>query len=228
MVSDSLGRLMGIEKSLNERANLELQASNAKQLWLAVQNLSQIIQSKAEDLNEPGNLVSIKNNFDKIQLSAPNNEFIQTILATVSQNALDNGIWSEPDLKDRFQKLKDVCNKVALIDDRGGSLFKYFISYLQSFVIIHPKVDKSKLDEQSGALKLEEPLSTFSILDYAEYYLESGNIEFALRLMQQLKGEPKRLAKDWIRDACRLLEIKQACDLLNAYIASVYIGTNLK
>ncbi|RNA35792.1 MICOS complex subunit MIC60 isoform X5 [Brachionus plicatilis] len=228
MVSDSLGRLMGIEKSLHARANLELQANNAKQLWLAVQNLSQIIQSKAEDLNEPGNLVSIKSNFDKIQQSAPNNEFIQRILATVSAHALSNGIWSEPDLKDRFQRLRDVCNKVALIDDRGGSLFKYFISYLQSFVIIHPKIDKSKLDESSGVLKLEEPLSTFNILDYAEYYLESGNVEYALRLMQQLKGEPKRLARDWIKDACLLLEIKQACSLLNAYISSVYIGTNLK
>ena len=228
MVSESLGRLRGIEKSIMARANLELQASNAKQLWLAVQNLGEIIQTRAIDLNESGDLVTIKSNFEKIQQSAPNNEFIQQILKTVSTHALQNGVWSEPDLKERFEKLKNVCNKVALIDDRGGSLFKYFISYLQSFVIIHPKIDKSKLDESTGALKLDEPLNTFSILDYAQYYLENGNLEYAIRLVQQLKGEPKRLAKDWLKDACLLLEIKQACSLLNAYISSIYIGTNLK
>lgn len=112
---------------------------------------------------------------------------------------------------------------MALIDDRGGSLFKYFISYLQSFVILHPKIE-----EKSDALRLDSSLNTFKILDYAEYYLENGNLEYALRLIQQLKGEPKRLARDWIKDACLLLEIKQACNLLNAYISSVYIGTNLK
>ncbi|CAF0889017.1 unnamed protein product, partial [Brachionus calyciflorus] len=218
MVAESLGRLRGIEKSLNARANLELQASNAKQLWLAVQNLSEIVQTRASDLSETDILVSIKSNFEKIQQSAPNNQFIQQILRTVSDHALTNGIWSEPDLKERFQKLKNVCNKTALIDERGGSLFKYFISYLQSFVIIHPKIDKSKFDE-SGALKLDDTLNTFNILDYAEYYLENGNLEYALRLMQQLKGEPRRLSKDWIKDACLLLEIKQACHLLNAYIS---------
>lgn len=209
-----------------------MQASNAKQLWLAVQNLNEIIQTKAEDLSESAvsELVSIKSNIDKINESAPNNEFIQQILNTVSSRALSNGIWSEPDLKDRFAKLRKVCNQVALIDDRGGSLFKYFISYLQSFTIIHPRIDKSKLDETTGALKLEDQnsLDTFKILDYAEYYLENGNLEYALRLLQQLKGEPKRLAKDWIKDACLLLEIKQATSLLNAYISSIYIGTNLK
>lgn len=46
--------------------------------------------------------------------------------------------------------------------------------------------------------------------------------------MHQLKGEPSRLATDWINDATSLMEIKQACQLLTSYISSIYIGTHLK
>lgn len=86
---------------------------------------------------------------------------------------------------------------------------------------MHAKIDQSepaKLDD----INLN---STFNILDHAQSYLENGNIESAIRLMQQLKGEPYRLAKDWIKDAICLLEIKQACQLLTAYISGVYISS---
>ena len=206
---------------------MELQASNAKQLWLAVQSLSEILNTKAADLNSASELVEVVPNVDKIRESAPDNQFIQTIVSTLN---VKGGVWSEPDLKERFQKLKAVCNRVALIDERGGSLFKYFISYLQSYFIIHAKIDKQKLDSAAHeALNLNElNLDTFNILDYSEYYMESGNIEMAIRLMQQLRGEPARLAKDWVKEAIRLLEIRQACNLLNAYISSIYVGTNFK
>ena len=213
------------------RANLELQANNAKQLWLAVQNLNELIRTKSEDLTtsfEPNpELVDIKANVDKIKDSAPNNEFIQTIVKSLPTEAVQNGMWSEPDLKSRFMRLKQVCNRVALIDERGGSLFKYFISYLQSFFIMHSKIDTKKLEDANQVLNLENlDLNTFTLLDYAQYYIENGNVEYAVRLVQQLKGEPARLAQDWLKAAIILLEIKQASNLLTAYISSVYIGTN--
>ncbi len=208
---------------------MELQANNAKQLWLSVQNLNEILNSKAEDLlNNTSELVNIKTNIDKIRQSAPDNEFVQSLLASISESAVQDGTWSEPDLKERFYRLKKICSRVALIDERGGSLFKYFISYLQSFFILRTSFDKKKLDLAENPKLDDLDLNTFSILDYAEHYIENGNFEYALRLMQQLKGEPKRLAKDWINEALTLLEIKQACNLLTAYISSVYIGTKFK
>jgi MICOS complex subunit MIC60 len=69
---------------------------------------------------------------------------------------------------------------------------------------------------------------TFVVLDYAQHYIEEGNIENGLRLMQQLKGEPLRIANDWINDTILLLELKQATNLLISYISSIYIGTHIK
>ena len=126
-----------------------------------------------------------------------------------------------------FWKINSICSFFNLfIDERGGTLFKYFISYLQSFFIMHAKV---KVDD-SSSIQLEDINlnSTFSLLDYAQHFIENDNIDAAIRLMQQLKGEPHRLASDWIREAILLVEIKQACRLLTAYISSIYISSNYK
>lgn len=140
--------------------------------------------------------------------------------------SVSDGVWSEPDLKERFARVKRICSRVALIDERGGSLFKYFISYVQSFFIFTPRFDPGEgrgdyvsVDELSKA-------STFGLLACAEYYVERGEWENALRVMQMLRGEPGRLARDWIQDAIKLIEIRQACQLMSSYISSVYIGTN--
>jgi mitofilin len=218
-----------ILKIIVARANLELQANNAKQLWLAVQNLGEILNSRASELNSNVELVEIKDTIEKIRQSAPDNEFIQKLVNSIPSRALANGVWSEPDLKERFHKLKKVCNQVALIDDRGGSIFKYAISYLQSFFILHAKIDKKKLENSQESLHLNDlDLNTFNILDYAQFYLENGKIELAIRLMQNLNGEPSRLARDWINEAILLSEIKQASNLLIAYISSIYIGTQFR
>lgn len=203
---------------------MELQSNNAKQLWLAVQSLSQTLSSSIVDSNQE--IASIKSSVDKIKQSAAENEFIKKIIDSIPTNALEIGVWTEPDLKERFYRLKTLCSRVALIDERGGSLFKYFISYLQSFFIMHAKIDANETSPVSlNEINLN---STFSILDHAQYYIENGNLESAIRLMQQLKGEPYMLARDWIKEAILLLEIKQACQLLTAYISSVYISTNFK
>lgn len=240
---------------LPERANLELQANNAKQLWLAVQTINELLSTRMQDLNtDPAatseNLIgalttSVRTNLHKIQESAKDNEFIQKIVTTTIKllDATESSgkveIWSEPDLKERFYRLKELCNRVALIDDRGGSLFKYAVSYVQSFFIVHQKVrpqpvlasasDEEKREAHENFIKQIDvgQLNTFSILDYTEYFVENGNLVMVLKLMQQLKGEPLRVARDWINDALLLVEIKQTSTLLNAYISSIYIGTKV-
>lgn len=225
-VAETLGKINGIENAMKARVNLELQANNASQLWLAVQNLSEIISVSAADSGNE--LAQIKANLETIKNSAPDNEFVQKLVSSVPQAALEGGVWTEPDLKERFKQVKRVCRRTALIDERGGTLFKYFLSYVQSFFIVDTAIDHAKL-EAEGSPSLEKfDMSTFNILSYAEYYVESGQFDLAVKLLRQLKGEPSRLAKGWVNDATQLLEIRQACHLLTAYISSIYIGTRLK
>lgn len=184
-VAFTLGKVNGIENALNARANLELQANNASQLWLAVQNLNDILTNSTSESDTE--LAPIKSNIDTIIASAPDNEFVKKLVKSLPSKALDNGVWSEPDLRDRFHRVKNVCSKVALIDDRGGSLFKYFLSYVQSFFIMGTIIDKSKLSSVDNVPTIDKlDLTTFNILTYAEYYMENGHIDLAVSFLTVL------------------------------------------
>ena len=119
------------------RYNSELEANNAKELWLSVQNLNQIVKTKSESMDSDALQAELKLNIQRIVQSAGNNQFIKDIVQSIPIASSIDKLSSEPLLKERFFRLKDVCKRVALIDNRGGSLFKYFISYLQSFFILN-------------------------------------------------------------------------------------------
>ncbi len=132
-------------------------------------------------------MVEILSNINIIKRSAPNNQFINEILNSINEKSLNRGIMSAPDLKERFQGVKSVCKKVALIDERGGSLFKYFLSYLQSKFIIKSSINPNKMNHSLELDSLDD-LNTFKILDYSQYFIEQGDFEMAIKLLQQLEG----------------------------------------
>ena len=113
-----------------------------------------------------------------------------------------------------------MAKRVALIDESGGTLFKYFLSYLQSFFISNYVYLKSETDE----MKLDE-LNTFQLLTHANYWLERGDMEQCLRFMNQLRGESRKVAADWIGAAKTHLETKQATLSLMAFASARGLGT---
>ena len=48
--------------------------------------------------------------------------------------------------------------------------------------------------------------------------IQRGDIEQAARELNQLKGVPKQVVRDWLHDARAYLEVQQAVAVLNAYI----------
>lgn len=52
-----------------------------------------------------------------------------------------------------------------------------------------------------------------------------ADIEFAVRLLSQLRGQSAAVAADWIRDARRFLEVHQAVQALLAYATAQNVST---
>ena len=207
---------------------MEIEIGNAHQIWLAVQSLNKSLNVSVNELSDPNvpELIDIKSNIETIRRSASQSEFIRELVNSVSEKSLENGVYTELSLKERFDRVKKVCKKVSLIDDRGGSLVKYFVSYLQSLFIFETRIDKDSLEVANDALEVDN-LNTFKIVDYAQHFIDNGNLELAIKLLLQLKGEPQRAARDWIKDAILLLEIKQTCQILTSYVSSVYISSDI-
>ena len=149
-----------------------------------------------------------------------NHPFVESVVASVPEQAALRGVWTEEALLERFTKVYRMGRRTAMIDETGGSLFKFLISYLQAVFVFRA----SKPIKDDDEVNLEN-LDTFTLLDSARHSLDNGDLEQTIRYMNQLKGEPRRVAADWIREARLLLEARQAANALLAHASAHGLGS---
>ena len=126
------------------------------------------------------------------------------------------GVYSEDTLRARFEHVRNAARRVALIDDHNSSLFRYFLSYLQSVLVRdrhYALTDVSQVDLDG--------LDTFRILATAHRLVQEGDLETAVRFVGQLQGEPRKVAQDWLKETRLYLETQQISKLLLAHASSV-------
>lgn len=170
---------------------------------------------QADLITDPNGYYSYMKEMVSLQKAAHGDYFILAVLDSIPQEVVNKrGIQSEAGLQQRFKKVKRVCKQVALIPETGGGLGSYAVSYL------HCMLSFSHVDGE----KYPVDMDTFELLQLAEVLVEQGNIEGAIRLVNYLQGEPKRVAQDWLRDAQLYLETKQAIYLVQNYIASISLS----
>lgn len=214
-------RLRGIEAAVQARADIELKAREAQELWLACVALNGVIRVGNEGAATwEEQLKPLEKEVDTVFFAAKNNPFVCLVLESIPEKAVKRGVYTEENLKERFNKVSRVARRVALIDETGGSLGKYFLSYLQSLFVFSTVYAKDNAD----SVDLNK-LDTFQIVSHAKYWLERNDIEQALRFMNQLTGESRRVAADWIEEARLLLETRQATYTLMAFASSTGLGT---
>ena len=199
-------------------------AEQAQKLWLACLALNGAIRVgnySGETMEEQ--LKPLEKQVDAVFDAAQNNPLICLVLQTIPEKALTRGVFTEDNLKLRFGKVYRVARRLALIDETGGSLFKYFISWMQSFFVASGNFTvKAKSEEDQIDLA---DMDTFEILENARHWVEKGDLEVALKFMNQLKGESRRVASDWIEETRLLLETRQASFTLMAFASAQGLGT---
>lgn len=141
--------------------------------------------------------------------------FVETVANTFPYVALDRGVNTEDELRHRFYRVSRICRRLGLVDTKSPSLYKYLISFLHSFVVL----DNVVATIERGEVDLTT-LDNFSLLAHAQYWMEKGNLDLALRFMIQLTGESRRAASDWINEARLLLETKQIAYTLISYASA--------
>lgn len=162
----------------------------------------------------------IANEVSSLTEVAQDDKFITTILSAIPEEVLAEGFSSEAGLKTRFEQVKRVCYRVALVPEEGGGLGTYLLSFIQSLLtidMVHPKMaDLSVTTPKS--------MSTFALLRQAKTYLDHGDLETAVRLVNQLQGESRRVAQDWIHEAILYLETRQAVMAISEYLAACSVA----
>lgn len=193
----------------------EEEARKAHQLWLSVEALNYTLKTAGADApTEP-----LEDAAAVIKDSCHDNEFALALATALPEESLHRGVYSEASLRSRFYGLRSLARRVALIDESHNSLYQYFLSYLQAALLFEVK------QQAPPAQLTNDDLDTFKLLAYASYCLEQGDLELAAKLVNQLRGEARRVAQDWLTEARLTLETKQVVSLLSAYANAVGLGT---
>ncbi|XP_035599919.1 MICOS complex subunit MIC60 isoform X3 [Oncorhynchus keta] len=216
-MSAAYARLKGMEEAIDSHVIAEEEARKAHQLWLSVEALNYTLKTAA--LNDPTE--PLEGAVQAIKESCAEDEFAQALATALPSESLSRGVYSEASLRARFYAIRQLARRVALIDETRNSLYQYFLSYLQAMLLFE------KAQEAPPAKLSAEDLDTFKLLSYAAYSLEHGDLELAAKLVNQLKGESRRVAQDWLKEARLTLETKQVVSLLSAYANAVGLGTTM-
>jgi len=196
------GVVSGLSTSMQARQEQDKKAVKSQMLWIACSGLD-----AAMDTMKPliGEVVMIKT------AAMPGDNFVHGVLSSLSPLALDRGVYSLNNLKERFNKVEKVARRVAWVGEDGGSLFKYGLSYLQSVLM----VDMSTRTPVEQEMETDfSSISQSDILTMAKHSLERNNLARAVQYATMLKGEASMVVADWLCEARLTMETRQAVEAL--------------
>ncbi|KAL2795657.1 mitochondrial inner membrane protein Mitofilin [Aspergillus keveii] len=125
---------------------------------------------------------------------------VEAAIASINPTAYQRGIPSTSQIVERFRRVADEVRKASLLPEDAG-IASHAASLMLSKVMF-------KKDAAAGSDDVE------SVLLRTENLLEQGNLDAAAREMNCLKGWAKILSKDWLADVRRVLEVKQALEVI--------------
>ncbi|XP_072252358.1 MICOS complex subunit MIC60 isoform X2 [Leuresthes tenuis] len=214
-MNTAYARLKGMEEAIDSHLVAEEEARKAHQLWLSVEALSYTLKTASADLPT----LPLESAAQAVRDSCSSNDFALALASALPEESLQRGVYSEASLRARFNSLRLLARRVALIDESHNSLYQYFLSYLQAALLF-----ENQQEAPPNQLSSED-LDPFKLLSYASYCLEHGDLELAAKLVNQLRGEARRVAEGWLTEARLTLETRQVVSLLSAYANAVGLGT---
>ncbi|KAF2402871.1 hypothetical protein EJ06DRAFT_505900 [Trichodelitschia bisporula] len=131
------------------------------------------------------------------------NPVIDAAIASVHPSAYQKGIPSGAELVERFRRVAGEVRKAALLPDNAG-----VASHAASLVL------SKVMFRKGGTEGVGQGGDVESVLARAERALEEGRLEVAVDEVNALEGWAKVLSRDWLADCRRVLEVKQAVDVI--------------
>ncbi|PAV76700.1 hypothetical protein WR25_22219 isoform A [Diploscapter pachys] len=217
----AISRLEGIESALSSRIALDNENRRAKQFWIACHNLIDTIKhgNKAgTDMDK--RRLPLEETLKLLKEVNPEDNFVNTVITSFPESTKNQGIYTEQDLKNRFEKVYNLGRRTASIDENGGSLSGYLWSYVRSmFLVDVPR--RFSDDDRFDPIACDN----VELLARAKWYMDKGDMEGAMRVAQLLRGQPAQLARDWVVDTRTHLEARLLAQLLVVHAAATSIRT---
>ncbi|KXG53747.1 Small GTPase superfamily, Rab type [Penicillium griseofulvum] len=127
---------------------------------------------------------------------------VEAAIASINPTAYQRGIPSTTQIFERFRRVASEVRKASLLPEDAG-----VASHAASLVLSKVMFKKDALSEGDDVE---------SVLVRAENLLQQGDVDAAAREMNTLQGWAKILSKDWLGDVRKVLEVRQALEVIEA------------
>jgi len=198
-----LSKLTDISGNVDKLTQLTTNWNGVIDANLATQKLQvavDAVRSALDDANTSHKPTPFVREMAALKLVANNDSVVDAAVASINPSAYQKGIPSSAQLIDRFRRVANEVRKASLLPENAG-----VASHAASFMLSKVMFKKQGVPEGNDVE---------SILTRTETLLEEGDLDNAAREMNDLKGWAGVLSKDWLNDARKVLEVKQALDVI--------------
>ncbi|KAF2271439.1 uncharacterized protein EI97DRAFT_408199 [Westerdykella ornata] len=197
-----LGRLNELSSSVQELERLTAEWNSVVDANLKTQHLVVAVEAVKAALENQAHPKPFVTELAALKEIADDDPVVSAAIASINPAAYQRGIPNAGQLIDRFRRVAQEVRKAALLPEDAG-----VASHLASLAMSKVLFKKSGL--AVGA-------DVEAVLARTEVLLEEGDLDGAAREMNSLQGWAKVLSKDWLSDCRRVLEVRQALDVIAA------------
>ncbi|KAJ5764504.1 Small GTPase superfamily Rab type [Penicillium manginii] len=195
-----LSKLNELTASITELENLTTGWSNVIDTNLKTQQLQVAVDAVRSTLERAEVPRPFVRELVAVKELAAEDPVVEAAIASINPTAYQRGIPSTTMIIERFRRVASEVRKASLLPEDAG-----IASHAASMVLSKVMFKKEGLPEGDDVE---------SILIRTEHLLEEGKVDAAAREMNGLQGWAKILSKDWLGDVRRVLEVKQALEVI--------------
>ncbi|KAL8917655.1 MAG: hypothetical protein Q9208_007836 [Pyrenodesmia sp. 3 TL-2023] len=199
-LSSSIEELESLTSSWNEVIDNNLKTQH---LLLAVE----AVRSSLDNADRPKPFVT---ELAILKELAPSDSVISSAIASINPTAYQRGVPTTSQLIDRFRRVASEVRKASLLPEDAG-VASHAASYLLSTVMFKKK-----------GMTIGDDVE--SVLTRTETLLEEGRLDEAAREMNCLDGWAKSLSADWLGEVRKVLEVRQAVEVMGTEARLLGLG----
>lgn len=195
-----LSKLSDLSASVSELEKLTADWNSVIDANLKTQHLQvavEAVRSSLENTDRPRPFIR---ELAALKEIASDDSVVNAAIGSINPTAYQRGVPTTAQLIDRFRRVAAEIRKASLLPENAG-VASHAASYLLSKFLFKKKGMTVGDDVES-------------VLTRTETLLEEGNLDEAAREMNTLEGWAKTLSWDWLNECRRVLEVRQAMDVI--------------
>ncbi|KAF2877225.1 mitochondrial inner membrane protein-domain-containing protein [Massariosphaeria phaeospora] len=197
-----LGKLTELSSSVQELEKLTTEWNTVVDANLKTQHLVVAVEAVKSALDNQVVPKPFISELAALKEIASDDPVVSAAIASINPAAYQRGIPNAAQLIDRFRRVAQEVRKASLLPEDAG-----VASHLASLAM-------SKVLFKKSGITIGHDVE--AVLARTEALLEEGDLDNAAREMNALHGWAKVLSKDWLGECRRVLEVKQALDVIAA------------